>query len=107
MATKTKARRAAEHSEAMRMSPAITKEKQTSEGMKGPRMMAFPAQVYDAVRSAVSKRTPRTEEEMSELTREMARAGYSSGGKVKKYASGGMVRGCGTAKKGGGKGTVY
>ena len=69
----------AEYMESMRMSPAKTKEAQTAEGMKGPRMMRAPAEAYDAIRSVVSPRTARTDEEMSELTREVVR-GMKKGG---------------------------
>lgn len=85
----TEARKTAEFMEKMRMSPASTREAQ-SEGMKGPRMMKAPAELYDAVRSVVSPRTKRTDEEMNELTREVGR-GMKKGGKVKCYAKGGSV----------------
>jgi hypothetical protein len=75
----TKARKIAEFMERYRMAPATTKEAQTAEGMKGPRMMKGPSEAYDAVRSMISPRTPRTEEEMSELTREVGR-GMKNGG---------------------------
>lgn len=81
----TDARKTAEFMEKMRMSPATTREAQ-SEGMKGPRMMKAPAEVYDAVRSLVSPRTKRTDEEMNELTREVGR-GMKKGGMVKSSAS--------------------
>jgi hypothetical protein len=98
---KTEARKKAEFMEKMRMSPAVTKEAQ-SEGMKGPRMMKAPAQIYDAVRSVVSPRTPRTEEEMDELTREVAR-GMKKGGMVKSSAS---KRADGCAQRGNTKGRM-
>jgi len=79
---KTKARKTAEFMESKRMNPASTLEAQTSEGSRGPRMMRGPAEVYDAVRSVVSPRKPRSEEEMSELTREVGR-GMKKGGFVK------------------------
>lgn len=97
----TKARKTAEFMEKMRMSPATTREAQ-SEGMKGPRMMKAPAQLYDAVRSVVSPRTKRTDEEMNELTREVGR-GMKKGGMVKSSAS---KRADGCAVKGKTKGRM-
>lgn len=93
MAEKTKARQLAEYMERSRMSPAKTMEEQTSEGIKGPRMMRGPAEIYDAVRSVVSPRKARTEEEMSELTREVSR-GMKKGGPVqsKNWISGAIKK---------------
>jgi len=98
----TDARRTAEFMEKMRMSPATTREAQ-SEGMKGPRMLKAPAEVYDAVRSIVSPRTKRTDEEMNELTREVGR-GMKKGGMVKSSAS---KRADGCAVKGKTKCRIY
>lgn len=100
MAEKTKARQLAEYMERSRMSPAKTKEEQTSEGIKGPRMMRGPAEIYDAVRSVVSPRKARTEEEMSELTREVSR-GMKKGGPVqsKNWVSGAIKKPAAAAKQ--------
>lgn len=81
MTEKTKARKMAEHMEKSRMKPATTAEERAAELLKGPRMMRAPAEAYDALRSVVSPRTPRSDEEMSELTREVAR-GMKKGGTV-------------------------
>jgi hypothetical protein len=70
----TESRKKAEQMEQYRMAPATTRNKAMSGALKGPNMMAGPSEVYDFVRSKVSPRTPRSEEEMSELAREVERA---------------------------------
>lgn len=74
MAEQTEARKKAEQMENLRLKPASTRNKALSGALKGPNMMEGPSAVYDAVRSVISPRTPRTEDEMSELTREVSRA---------------------------------
>lgn len=73
MAEKTEARKKAEYMEKYRLAPATTRNKAVSGVLRGPDMMRGPSEVYDYVRSKVSPRTPRTEDEMNELTREVAR----------------------------------
>lgn len=74
MAEQTEARKKAEQMERLRLKPASTRNKALSGALKGPNMMEGPSEVYDFVRSVVSPRTPRTEDEMAELTREVSRA---------------------------------
>ena len=74
MAEQTEARKKAEQMERLRLKPASTRNKAISGALKGPNMVEGPSEVYDFVRSVVSPRTPRTEDEMSELTREVSRA---------------------------------
>lgn len=74
MAEQTEARKKAEQMERLRLKPASTRNKALSGALKGPNMLEGPSEVYDFVRSVVSPRTPRTEDEMSELTREVSRA---------------------------------
>jgi hypothetical protein len=73
VAEQTEARKKAEQMERLRLKPASTRNKALSGALKGPNMMEGPSEVYDFVRSVVSPRTPRTEDEMSELTREVSR----------------------------------
>jgi hypothetical protein len=73
VAEQTEARKKAEQMERLRLKPASTRNKALSGALKGPNMMEGPSEVYDFVRSVVSPRAPRTEDEMSELTREVSR----------------------------------
>ena len=122
----TNARKLAEYMESYRMAPGATETARYKDALVGPDMLAGPAQVYDYVRSKISPRTPRTEEEMSELTREAARAlsareaqierdverasaaarakfqGYAKGGKVSSASS----RADGCAQRGKTKGRI-
>ncbi len=70
--TKTKSREKAERMERYRMTPGA-KIRDQSKGMAGPDVLSLPSKAYDAVRSVVSPRKERSSEEMSELTREVAR----------------------------------
>jgi hypothetical protein len=69
---KTKSREKAERMERYRMTPGA-KIRDQSKGMVGPDVMSLPSKAYDSVRSVVSPRNARSSEEMSELTREVAR----------------------------------
>ena len=98
---KTKARQTAEYMESERMSPMTTRNRAMSSLLKGPNMLEGPSEAYDAVRSVVSPRKPRSEEEMSELTREVAK-GLKKGGKV----SSASARADGIAQRGKTRGTM-
>jgi len=79
VAEKTEARKEAEMMEEDRLKPMSSRERRLAGAVVGPRMMQAPAEIYDAARSLLSPRTPRTEEEMSELTREISRMGPPRG----------------------------
>ena len=69
---KTRSRANAERMERYRMTPGA-KVRDQAKGMVGPDILNLPSKAYDTVRSVVSPRKARSSEEMSELTREVAR----------------------------------
>jgi hypothetical protein len=79
VAEKTEARKKAEIMEEDRLKPMSSRERRLAGAVVGPRMMQAPAEMYDAARSVVSPRKPRTEEEVSELTREISKGGGRKG----------------------------
>ena len=82
MTEKTKARQAAERMESERIAPMTTRNRAMRSAVTGPNMLEGPSEIYDAVRSIVSPRKRRSEEEMSELTREVGRAQEARKGKI-------------------------
>jgi hypothetical protein len=79
---KTKARQTAERMESERMAPMTTRNRAMRGAVTGPNMLEGPSEIYDAVRSVVSPRKGRSEEEMGELTREVGRAQEARKGKI-------------------------